>query len=157
MNREVKVTSASAMAIRIASIATQGPTGSNSWPMSQGKTIPPQLAPTKNQLVTFPVMCSRLSARESMVGKIEAMPKPTPKVPIQIIASDFGRSIIRATLTSTPITSTNRTEVYLNFAVIGIDNNPSDVSAITLPETVQQVIPMPSAATMRALVALVAL
>ncbi len=111
------------MAMKIDVIATHGPTGSNNWPISQGKTIPPLLAPTKNQLVTRPVMWSRLSARESMVGKIEAMAKPVPKVPTQMMTSEFGQSMIRPTLTNTPITSTNRTEESLNFEAMGIDNN----------------------------------
>ena len=57
------------MAMKIAIIATHGPTGSNNWPIIHGKTIDPQLEPTKNKLVTPPVMCSRLSAKEEHGGE----------------------------------------------------------------------------------------
>ena len=65
------------------SMAIVAPNGLISWPMNQGKAIPPRLDPTKKMLVILPDRCMRLCASFNKVGKIEAIKKPVPIVPSQ--------------------------------------------------------------------------
>jgi hypothetical protein len=66
---------------RMPHMATDGPSDSKNWPISHGNIIPPTEPPAKKKLVTRPVITIRLSARESITGMIEAIPKPVKTLP----------------------------------------------------------------------------
>src|SRR5437762_10179126 len=60
--------------------------------------MPPALAPIINQPVTCPVIVKRLSAKENIVGNIEAIESPKPTAPTQTAASACGHNKMMATL-----------------------------------------------------------
>ena len=81
---------------RMADIMTWGPINSNNCPITQGRNMPPALAPMKNQPVTRPVIGICRCARERVVGKIVATDRPTPTVPSQSTVDELDH--IRAIL-----------------------------------------------------------
>ena len=116
---------------RMIHMATGGPTGSINWPITQATTIPPRLAPTKNQPVILPLICNRFSASDNAVGKIEAIDKPNNIAPNQKIRFDSGRRTIAVTLIKQPIKSIHTTVFELNLAVMG---TPSSLPRVNAPQ-----------------------
>src|SRR5688500_17449746 len=85
--------------------------------------IPPALAPTKNQPVILPVMVIRRSARESVVGKMEAIKRPSPKAPDQILQIEVGQIRIKPTLIKQLRRSIKRMKRGLKRAAIGMERS----------------------------------
>ena len=59
-----------------------GPVKANICPINQGKSMLPAPDPTRNQPVIAPVIIILSPASIKMVGKMEAIDKPSPMVPI---------------------------------------------------------------------------
>ena len=85
-----------------------GPTGSKSWPISQGSNIAPRLLPTRNRPVILPVMAIRRPASDIVVGKTEPNDSPSPSVPTQMAAHEPDQAWILPALISAPIRSNSR-------------------------------------------------
>ena len=120
---------ATSKSARMINIVTRGPIDSKSYPMSQGRNIPPALAPTKNQPVILPVMVILRSARESVVGKMAAIEKPAPNVPSQAAMSEFDQSNISPRLMIAPPKSASKINRGLKRVAIGMDNSRPAVRA----------------------------
>ena len=87
---------------RIIPIIAPPPTLSNTWPINQGRIMPPVPAPRRNQPATVPVTCMRSSARFMKVGKIEACEIPNRMVPAHRMVSDCRKTRMSPRLTRQP-------------------------------------------------------
>ena len=121
--------------------------------LKQGMGARPLIVGYENQLVEFVV--ANQNYAQLIRDKIKVIyPEPTIFASHPLISlTPICKRLVTA-LTDPELQKLAWTQHGFRTGLIGIDNKPSDVAAITLPETVQQVVPMPSAATMRALVAL---
>jgi len=81
---------------------------SNSWPISQGKTIPPMPPPTRIQPIMAPVRLRRCSAKAMPVAKTEAIERPITIVPAQSAGEEAGQSSRMAKATRHPARSVAR-------------------------------------------------
>ena len=121
--------------------------------LKQGMGARPLIVRYENQLVDFVV--ANQNYAQLIRDKIKVIyPEPTIFASHPLISLTPTCKRLVTALTDAELQKLAWTQHGFRTGLIGIDNKPSDVAAITLPETVQQVVPMPSAATMRALVAL---
>ena len=124
---------AASISISTTNIMTDGPTCSNSCPISQGTDITPMLTPTRKQLVTRPVIAIRRDANVIVVGKSEAIARPKPIAPIHRAGSDCGQRMMIATLITQPSRSPIRIARGRVRVAIGIASSRPAVSAPQKP------------------------
>ncbi len=85
-----------------------GPVKAKICPINQGRNMLPAPEPTRNQPVIAPVICIRSPASRMNVGNMDAMERPSPKVPIQRAVFESFQSIMTMVLMAQPKISMNR-------------------------------------------------
>ena len=100
------------MAIKLAEsrigMVTRGEMLSNSWPINQGKIIPPMPPPTRIQPTKSPVRVNRCSAKDIAVAKTEAIESPIRIVPPQRARDETGQTSKMAKAVRQPAKSINK-------------------------------------------------
>ena len=89
-------------------MVTRGEMLSNSWPINQGKIIPPMPPPTRIQPTKSPVRVNRCSAKDIAVAKTEAIESPIRIVPPQRARDETGQTSKMAKAVRQPAKSINK-------------------------------------------------
>ena len=81
------------------------PMRSNSWPMTHGKNIEPDVDAVNSKPLILPVTFSRRPAKVNMAGNTDAVDRPMPNTPAHANAGTSIPSNNTAPLTAKPSTS----------------------------------------------------
>lgn len=122
--------------------------------LKQGMGARPLIVGYENQLVEF--LTEHADYAALIRKRIRVIyPEPTIFASHPLIALTPGCERLREALTDPELQALAWSEHGFRTGLIGVENDPAQITVTTLPEVVNQVVPMPSARVMEAIIAAV--
>jgi len=119
--------------------------------LKQGMGARPIIVGYENQLVEF--LSANATYKDLISEKIRVIyPEPTVFASHPLIALTPACSRLTEALTDPGLQAIAWAEHGFRTGLIGVENDPADITAATLPETVDLVVPMPNAKVMEAII-----
>ncbi len=115
--------------------------------LKQGMGARPIIAGYENQMVEF--LAANAGLADDIKSRIRVLyPQPTIFASHPLISLSSTCKRLSEALQDPDVQSIAWSDHGFRTGLIGVENNPSDISVATLPETINQVVPMPSAKVM---------
>ena len=122
--------------------------------LKQGMGARPIIVGYENQLVEF--LMANAAYKDLIATKIRVIyPEPTVFASHPLISLTANCARLTEALTDPELQAIAWAEHGFRTGLIGVENDPADITAATLPSTVDLVVPMPNAGVMEAIIAAV--